>query len=200
MKPPIVLASQSPRRAALLQMIGLPFAALPSEVSETLDPAESAEANAVRLARAKGDKIRALRPEALVLAFDTIVECEGRLFGKPENDEAAVEMLRMLSGTTHRVVSGLYAAYGTRTETAYEVTRVTFDPLSDDLIRAYVRTGEPLDKSGAYAVQGRAALFASRLEGDYYNVVGLPLYALCRLLLRLDIDLWSYIAPQSAKA
>ncbi|CAM3384463.1 Maf family protein [Hydrogenibacillus schlegelii] len=195
--PPVVLASGSPRRSALLAMVGVPFDVLPADVDEAFLPGEEAEAAAVRLARLKGEAARRQRPDALVLAFDTIVALEDRLFGKPRDGKEAAEMLRALSGRTHRVVTGLYAALGGRVETAAEVARVTMVPLSEDVIRTYVATGEPMDKSGAYAVQGRAALFVERIDGDYTNVVGLPLFALRGLVRRLGIDLADYWTVRS---
>ena len=170
---PLVLASASPRRRDLLARIGLAFDVRPTDADETwpdLPLGPAAEAVALRKARA------AEAPGALVLAADTVVALDGDVLGKPPSAEAARITLRRLSGRTHRVATGLALRHGDREATAHAVTDVTFAALSDAEIDAYVATGSPLDKAGAYGIQDDVgALLVERIEGDYANVVGLPL-------------------------
>ncbi|WP_349256293.1 Maf family protein [Rubrivirga litoralis] len=170
---PLVLASASPRRRDLLGRLGLAFDVRPTDADETwpdLDLGPAAEAVALRKAQALE------APGALVLAADTVVELDGEVLGKPPTPDAARRTLRRLSGRTHRVATGVALRYGDREETAHAVTHVTFGALSDAEIAAYVATGSPLDKAGAYGIQDDAgALLVERIDGDYSNVVGLPL-------------------------
>lgn len=179
MTPRLLLASASPRRAQILATLGVPFRVQPAGVDETLRPGEDAAAAAERLARAKA---AAVEGGALpVLAADTLVTAEGRILGKPEGPVEAAAMLRMLSGREHEVVTGMCLMTGGRTSSGIERTSVTFAALSEAQIAWYVGTGEPLDKAGAYHVDGRGAVFIERIEGSPSNVAGLPV----RLLLRL---------------
>ena len=170
---PLVLASASPRRCDLLARVGLAFTVRPTDADETwpdLDLGPAAEAVALRKARALD------APGALVLAADTVVALDGDVLGKPPTPEAARRTLRRLSGRTHRVATGLALRHGGREATAHAVTAVTFGDLSDAEIAAYVATGSPLDKAGAYGIQDDVgALLVERIDGDYTNVVGLPL-------------------------
>lgn len=190
---PLVLASASPRRRDLLARLGVAFEVRPTDADETwpdLDLGPAAEAVALRKARA------AEAPGALVLAADTVVSLDGDVLGKPPTPEAARRTLRRLSGRTHRVVTGLALRYGDRETTAHAVTAVTFGDLSDAEIAAYVATGSPLDKAGAYGIQDDAgALLVERVEGDYPNVVGLPLRLLYVTLREAYPDL---VVPPSA--
>ena len=186
----IILASASPRREQLLRQAGCEFQVWPSRAEEdnaaALPPDEL-----VRLhARLKAQAVAAeVQPGDVVIGADTIVVLAGKVYGKPENAAAAVAMLAELSGRTHSVWSGVaVVSQGQCLVDAVE-TRVTLAKLTAEQIRRYVATGEPLDKAGAYAVQGRGALFVERLEGCYFNVVGLPLRALSRLLSRLGVEL-----------
>lgn len=197
--PEIVLASASPRRAALLQQIGLPFRVEPSALDENGaspgDPGESPETRACRLARAKAEEVAACLGRGLIIGADTIVICDGIIFGKPRDAADARETLLRLAGRTHQVVTGVAVveAETGRAEVAAAVTAVrmrAFDPVE---AAAYVATGEPLDKAGAYAIQGRGALLVEQIEGDYFNVVGLPLTTLAELLQRFGVNVWEAV-------
>lgn len=176
-EPPLVLASGSPRRRALLEQIGARFATLAVDVNEQPQAGEPAAAYARRMAREKADAGLRLRPEAWILAADTVVEIDSLILGKPNDASAARAMLARLSGRTHRVLTAvrLLAPDGTVHVDELVVSRVQFLPLSNQDIDAYVATDEPWDKAGAYAVQGLARRFVERVEGSYSGVVGLPL-------------------------
>jgi septum formation protein len=173
----IVLASASPRRASLLQAIGLEFTVSPSDVDETALDGEAPGPMAERLARAKVTAVPPLPSPSLVIAADTVVVVDGTLFGKPRDDADARRMLRMLSGRTHEVITAIALRARPEEEIACEsvTSRVTFAPLSEDEIAWYIATGEGADKAGAYALQGIGALFVTSVEGSYTNVIGLPL-------------------------
>ena len=185
LRAPLVLASRSPRRRALLERLGLAFDVRPSASGEAW-PAGKAPGEAVALlALEKAEGVAEGAPEALTLGADTVVVLDGDVLGKPEDAAEARRMLRRLSDATHTVYTGLalvHPATGRRV-TAHEATDVRFAPLSDDEIARYVATGAPLDKAGAYGIQDdHGALFVAAIAGDYYNVVGLPLHRLYRLL------------------
>jgi septum formation protein len=186
---PLVLASASPRRAALLAQLGLAFTVRPSGADETW-PGHLAPGPAVEeIARRKGAAVAA-PPGALVLASDTVVVLDGDVLGKPADDHEAAAMLRRLSGRTHEVYTGLALRHGTREATAHACTRVTFADLSAAEIGAYVATGSPLDKAGAYGIQDDlGALLVERINGEYTNVVGLPLRTLYTTLRTAFPDL-----------
>lgn len=189
-KPPIVLASASPRRSALLEQAGLRFEVLPPSVEETYrgePPEEFAREASARKAAA----VARLRPEAAVVAADTVVVLDGRVLGKPDGLEQARAMLAALSGREHRVITGVTVRWGERGRTGARETRVWFRRLRPEEIDRYVATGEPLDKAGAYGIQGRGVLLVERLEGCYTNVVGLPLGLLRELFFDLGLDLLS---------
>jgi septum formation protein len=182
---PFVLASQSPRRRHLLALIGAEFDVIVSDVDESVDSEDDPARIAEDLARAKAVSVAEMRPDALVLGADTIVVLDGRILGKPVDDSDARRMLEMLSGRTHVVYTGiaLVAKDLGRERSAVEATEVTFAPLTETEIDAYISTGSPHDKAGGYGIQDdRGALYVSRIDGDYYNVVGLPLHRLYRLL------------------
>lgn len=184
--PPLVLASGSPRRTDLLDRLGLSHLVDPSRVDEIARPGETPEAHVERLAREKAADVAARHPGALVLAGDTVVVRDGRILGKPRDREHAVEMLLSLSGRDHRVLTGLALVLpgrGARRILArVDEARVAFRPLDTASARRYVDTGEPMDKAGAYAIQGRGAALVTRVEGDYHTVVGLPVSGLLALL------------------
>ncbi len=187
----LILASRSPRRRRLLRLLGVRFAVRPARISETTRPGESPDACAVRLAREKALAVasrlpRSRRERALILAADTVVVIGGTILGKPRDEADARRMLRLLSGRTHRVVTGVavWRGSGRRLLSGRSVTQVTFLPLSRADIARYVATGEPMDAAGAYAIQGLASAFIPRIEGSYSNVVGLPLDLVARLLRR----------------
>jgi septum formation protein len=180
----LVLASASPRRRKLLAQAGYAFVVRPAHIPEDSLPDEDPIAYVVRLAREKAEAVfRELADAtAVVLGADTTVTLDGQILGKPVDDADAARMLRMLSGRTHRVITGVALATESGTQVAAELTAVRFLTLSDEEIRGYVATGEPLDKAGAYAIQGRAARWIPRIEGCYFNVVGLPLALVSTLL------------------
>ncbi len=172
----LILASASPRRRELLTRAGFDFDVHAADVAENLVPGEHPIAAATRLAMIKARTVLALSQEAVILGADTLVVApDGSILGKPRDALQAAEMLHMLSGATHQVITGVCVAWAGRTETAAEVTSVTMRGLSDEEIGAYIATGEPMDKAGAYAIQGLAARWIPRIHGDYSNVVGLPL-------------------------
>lgn len=173
----VILASQSPRRRELLGLFRIPFTVRAADIDETMDPALPAEQEVARVSRGKAMATPA-KAEDVVIAADTIVVCNGKTLGKPKSKEQAVEMLTMLSGRDHQVMTGLTVRKGDTCRTVTEITHLHFRKLSQREILDYVATGEPMDKAGAYGIQGGAALFVERLDGDYYNVMGLPV---CRL-------------------
>lgn len=185
--PRLVLASRSPRRAEILRTLGLAFEVDPAEIDEELLPGEAADAAAERLAREKAGP--GLRPEALIVAADTVVALGRTILGKPGSAEEAVTTLGRLAGREHVVYTGIALASPERTESAVEATRVRFRELSRAEIHEYVATGEPMDKAGAYGIQGLGAALVERIEGDYSNVVGLPVPRLLELLGRFG---WRY--------
>jgi len=192
-EPRLVLVSTSPRRNALLREAGIPFDAVaPRDVAEDFPPGEPPRETVTRHARAKARSVAADYPGRLLLGADTIVVLEGVVFGKPADEDEARAMLAFLQGRTHTVFTGLAVvdAAGRRELTDAEATDVTMRPLIVEEITAYVATGEPLDKAGAYAIQGRGALLVERIDGDYFNVVGLPLYRLSRMLASFGYDVF----------
>jgi septum formation protein len=183
---PVVLASASPRRVALLRQVGLEFTVADPGPDRDWPGAAEPRHGVRALALEKARRVAAGRPEALVIGADTVVVARGLRLGKPADAAAAVEMLRRLQGRTHEVWTGLAVVRGDEQRTAAEVTRVRFVRLSEAEIAAYVATGEPLDKAGAYGIQGMAAQLVRGIDGDYANVVGLPLARLRRLLREFD--------------
>ncbi len=171
----LILASASPRRAALLQSAGLRFDVQAADVDETPLPGEEPEALVCRLSRSKAEAVALRCPESIILAADTVVVFDDEIFGKPESVEEATEMLNQLSGDQHEVMTGFTILRpGSKALTELVVTEVTFRKLSTSEIQTYVAGGEPMDKAGAYGIQAGAAGFVSRIEGSYTNVVGLP--------------------------
>jgi septum formation protein len=185
----IVLASASPRRAHLLRSLGVSFEARASEVDETLAPGETALAAAARLARAKAAAVATHDPRP-VLAADTLVVCAGRVLGKPASPEEAAEMLRVLSGRAHEVVTGVCLFAGGAAHVEVVRTVVHFAALSADEIAWYVATGEPMDKAGGYHVDGRGALFITAIEGSPSNVAGLPVRTVLELARAAGVELY----------
>jgi septum formation protein len=183
----LVLASSSPRRRELLAQAGFAFEIHPAAIPEDPLPAEDPVAYVVRLAREKAEAVFAALSGAqsgslVVVGADTTVTLDGQILGKPADRADAARMLRLLSGRTHRVITGVAVATAAGAEVAAEVTGVRFLTLSEEEIEEYIATGEPMDKAGAYAIQGRAARWIPRIEGCYFNVVGLPLALLTVML------------------
>ena len=184
----LILASASPRRKELLGLFRIPFSIRVADIDETMDMEKPPFDEVARVSRMKA-AATPREADDIVVAADTIVVCEGRVLGKPRSEEEAVEMLRMLSGRDHQVMTGVTVAAGEQIESFTEVTDIHFRELSDKEIRAYVATGEPMDKAGAYGIQGGAALFCTRMVGDYYNVMGLPVCRLGQVLREMAPDL-----------
>ena len=180
----IILASGSPRRRELMGLYGVPFTVRAADIDETMDPVKAPFDEVAQVSRRKAEAV-ARCPEDLVIAADTIVVCGGKVLGKPHSREEAAAMLRMLSGNTHQVMTGCTVLRGSRAETFTQVTELHFRPLSEAEIASYIATGEPMDKAGAYGIQGGAALFCEGMTGDYYNVMGLPVCRLQQSLRRL---------------
>ena len=178
---PIVLASGSPRRKQLLEMLRIPFRVIPPDVDEHVLAGEQADAYVTRLSRVKAQAVVSRAPGEVILAADTTVALRGRIFEKPTSPQNAVEMLEQLQGQTHKVLTAVAVAENGRLEQALDVTRVTFRRADRATLEEYVATGEPLDKAGAYAIQGLGAPLIERVEGDFFGVMGLP--------LRLALDL-----------
>ena len=180
----LILASASPRRRELLGLYGIPFVIRAADIDETMDPEKAPFDEVGRVSRLKALATPA-GTDDVVVAADTIVVCEGRVLGKPRSEEEAAEMLSLLSGRDHQVMTGCTLRRGDRIETFTEVTDLHFRPLSNAEIDRYIRSGEPMDKAGSYGIQGGAALFCEKLCGDYYNVMGLPVCHLGEVLRKI---------------
>jgi len=184
----VILASQSPRRKELLGLLRIPFTVKVADVNEKMDETKAPFDEVARVSRLKAEAV-GREENDVVIAADTIVVCDGQVLGKPVDAADAARMLRLLSGRDHQVMTGLTVLRGTRALTGTEVTDIHFRELSEGEIEAYIRTGEPMDKAGSYGIQGGAAVFAEKLNGDYFNVVGLPLCRLWKLLRELAPEL-----------
>jgi septum formation protein len=184
-RPRVVLASQSPRRRELLRLIGIPHDVRPADIDETYLPGEQPRAHAERLAREKAQRVA--ESGAVVIGSDTIVVVDGDVLGKPVDEADAARMLRRLSGRTHVVMTAVAVAWGGRIESAVEEVDVTFHELSDAEVAAYISTREPMDKAGAYGIQGFGATIVARVDGDYFAVMGLALQLLVRLFRKLGL-------------
>ena len=178
----LVLASASPRRQELLRSAGISFEVQPADIPEDPLPGEGARDCAERLAREKALAIARQRPHDSVLGADTVVVVDGQILGKPSDAADAARMLRLLSGREHRVITGVCLVVSGQWSVASETTLVTVNELTDQEIADYVSSGEPRDKAGAYAIQGIASRWIPRIEGDYSNVVGLPVALVWRML------------------
>ena len=172
----IILASKSPRRRELMELIGLPFTVRVAQVDETMEDLPPEEAVA-QLSRKKAEAVRQTLDE-VVIGTDTIVVLDGKILGKPEDATDAYRMLKFLSGRRHQVMTGVTVLLGGRCVSITEVTEVSFRQLTDGEILSYIASGDPMDKAGSYGIQSGGALFVDKIHGDYYNVVGLPV---CRL-------------------
>jgi len=190
-KAKLILASGSPRRIELLKMLGCKFQVIPSKVEEKINPRLSPTQNVKRLSRLKVLDVASKMSDGIVIAADTEVVLNKKIFGKPKNKKEAWEMLKNLSGKEHQVITGLAVVEAKSKKLLQDVvvTRVKFRKLNKKLIEKYIATGEPLDKAGAYGIQGKAALLVESIKGDYFNVVGLPLNTLNQLLEKFRISL-----------
>jgi septum formation protein len=184
----LVLASASPRRQELLRAAGISFQVQATNIAEDALPGETARHCAERLAREKASFIAKAQPDAIVLGADTIVVVDGQMLGKPADAADAARMLRTLSGRNHEVVTGVCVIGPGFVDTRSESTRVMMSALSESEIRFYVGSGEPMDKAGGYAIQGIASRWISRIEGDYANVVGLPIALVYRMLRDHEVE------------
>ncbi len=183
--PRVVLASASPRRRELLTLIGVAHEVRPADIDETYLPHEAPAAHAERLAREKALAVHA--PDAVVIGSDTIVVVDGSVLGKPANAAEAARMLRRLSGRSHIVMTAVAVAWQGRVESGVEEVGVTVRELSDEEIARYIATGEPMDKAGAYGIQGFGATIVTRVDGDYFAVMGLALNRLIRMCERMGL-------------
>ena len=193
----IVLASQSPRRRELLSLIGIAHDVRPADLDESLLPGESPTEHAERLARSKAEAVAAREPAAVVIGSDTIVVLDGEILGKPSTAGEAAMTLRRLSGRTHTVHTAVAVTRNGRTVSGVESVEVTFRPLTDAQIETYIATGEPMDKAGAYGIQGYGAVIVERVHGDYFAVMGLALGRLVGLLAQVGVE-YRFGAPPTA--
>ena len=187
-RPRVILASQSPRRRELLALIGITHDVHPADVDESVHPDEAPVPHCERLARDKAHTLAVQHPDAVVIGSDTIVVIDGDILGKPRDHAEAIAMLTRLSGRTHTVFTAVAVAHGGVTLSGVESVSVTFRPLDATLIAAYVETGEPMDKAGAYGIQGFGATNVERIDGDYFAVMGLPLGRMVGLLRDLGFS------------
>ena len=185
--PRVVLASQSPRRRELLNLVGIAHTVQPADIDESLWPDEDPASHCERLAREKVAVVARTAPDALVIGSDTIVVVDGDVLGKPRDDAHAEQMLTRLDGRSHIVMTGVAVHWRGEQRSAVEEVGVTFHPLSRDEIRRYVATREPMDKAGAYGIQGYGATIVRRVDGDYFAVMGLPLQRLVRVMAELGV-------------
>lgn len=193
----LILGSQSPRRREILQFFSLPFRQIASDYDESLVPfTGDPVAYAQEIARQKALCLSKIHPAATILTADTVVFLDGKSFGKPTDLQEAHAMLRALSGREHQVFTAVCAARGNRLISGVEESRVTLNELTDAQIHIYLNRLHPLDKAGGFAVQGGGSLIVKRIEGCYYNVMGLPPQTVRRLLLEMGIDLWDYLKAE----
>lgn len=184
----IILASKSPRRAQLLKLLDIDFETVTADIDETLNQNVSAKDEVARLSFEKAKAVfQKTGGESLIISADTVVEADGNIMGKPKDEQDAEKMLLSLSGRTHNVITAVTVMSKNRYDTRVVTTRVTFRKIDKDEILKYIKTKEPMDKAGGYGIQGKASKFVSRIEGDYYSVVGLPLCTLSIMLKDFDI-------------
>ena len=197
--PRIVLASQSARRQEILRHLGLDPKIIVSEADENTTEKLTPEALTEQLSVRKAEAILPLCDENdMVIAGDTVVALGDEIFGKPTDREDAFRMLSILSGTTHKVVSGIAVCYGGKIAVSHEVTEVTFRKISENELRAYIATGEPDDKAGAYGMQDKASVFVEKINGDYFNVVGLPVFKMFQLIKEhFDLSYFDFISEDN---
>lgn len=190
-----ILASQSPRRRDLLHMLGLDFTIVTADIDETMDKTLPVEDAVCLVCEKKAAAVGALHPDSLIVAADTVVVVDGQVLGKPAGAGHAKEMLCLLSGRSHEVLTAFCLWRGGVVERHVERTEIRFKPLSEEEIEAYVATGSPLDKAGAYGIQEQAGIFVESIHGDYYNVMGLPLCALVKSLRRQGVTVLGTVQP-----
>ena len=181
----IILASQSPRRRELMGLFRMPFTVCVADIDETMDSSKSPEREVARVSALKAGAVDRQAGD-IVIAADTIVVCDGQVLGKPKDEQDAFRMLKMLSGKTHQVMTGLTVQKNDHTVTHTEITDIRFRDLTDQEIADYIATKDPMDKAGSYGIQSGAALFVEGIVGDYFNVVGLPVCRLGQILKSLE--------------
>ena len=181
----LILTSASPSRKMLLEQAGLDFEVVVSGVDETVPPDYTPAQTVEALARRKGQAVQALRPEAPIIAADSVVSIDGLILGKPKDDEAAKATLRRLSGRTHELITGVCLLINSRMDLFHQVTRVTFYPLTEEEIAEYVALGESRGRAGAYGIEGIGVVLVQSIQGDYPNIVGLPVAETIRRLHKL---------------
>lgn len=184
----IILASASPRRRELLAQAGFEFEVITSDVDEIIDPALTPEKLVMSLAEQKAQAVAAEHPQSVVIGADTVVVLDSKVLGKPKDEEDAKNMLSSLSGRIHEVYTGVCIAFSGKKHSFFECTRVKFCELDDKQIADYVSTKEPMDKAGAYGIQGKGCVLVEGIEGDYFNVVGFPVSRFCREYKKLTSD------------
>ena len=182
----IILASKSPRRRELMTMLGFEFDVIPAVGEENVDENLTPGETVMSLAAGKAREIAAEHPESVVIGSDTLVYLDGKPMGKPANEAEAAMMLRQLSGRVHQVYTGVAVIHGEIEKVDFEKTDVEFRELTDDEISWYIGTGEPMDKAGSYGIQGQGAVFIPGIRGDYFNVMGLPLCKLWKMLTEIQ--------------
>ena len=185
--PHVILASQSPRRRELLTLVGIAHEVRPADIDEAYLPGEEPSAHALRLAREKAAVVAEGEPDAFVIAADTIVVVDGDVLGKPRDEAHAAQMLTRLSGRSHVVMTAVAVRWRGAERSSVEIVGVTFHPLTVQDIQAYIATREPMDKAGAYGIQGFGATIVARVDGDYFAVMGLPLQRVVRLMSELGV-------------
>ncbi len=187
----IILASQSPRRREIMELLRIEFECCPADINEFFLSGENPREAVRRIAKSKAEKVRQQLESGLIIAADTVVVCNGEMLGKPDDAQDAFNKLSMLKGRKHEVITAVCVidAESGFFEVQDETSRVYFRDITDEEIRAYILTGEPMDKAGAYAIQGTGAVFIERIEGCYFNVVGLPLKNVYIMLKRLGVRL-----------
>jgi septum formation protein len=185
--PRVILASQSPRRRELLNLVGISHEVRPADIDETYFPGEQPKAHAERLAREKAEVIARQEPDAVVIGSDTIVVVDGDVLGKPADEAEAARMLRRLAARSHVVMTAVAVRWRGETRSVVEEVGVDFHPLTDSEIDAYIATREPMDKAGAYGIQGYGAAIVARVDGDYFAVMGLPVQRLVRMLREVGL-------------
>ena len=195
--PHVILASASPRRRELLDLVGIAHEVLPADIDETYTDGEEAAEHAERLAREKGAVLAKRYPNAVVISADTIVLIDGLVLGKPRDEADAARMLSMLGGQTHVVLTAVAVTYRGKMRAGVESVRVTFRALDRERIGAYIATSEPMDKAGAYGIQGFGATLVERIDGDYFAVMGLPLARMVDLLQEVGVsyEFGALVAP-----
>jgi septum formation protein len=185
----IILASQSPRRKKILEQVGLNFDVVVSDFDETKIRFKTPQEMVERLSLEKARIIAKKHPNTIIIGADTTVIFKSEIIGKPKSKADAFRILRLLSGNTHEIVTGFTVIKGSKSITKHVVSKVKFKKLTEDEIEAYVATGEPMDKAGGYGIQERGGLFMENITGDYFNVVGLPIFAVAKALKEFGVDI-----------